>query len=188
MPPFATGILPCMPMEEQLVIGLIGMGEMGTIYVRWLVEAGWKRCACQAGHVQVLSRAVLILGSTCVICRRTVWHCTCRCKVTPCTTSCVHAEQSRGCAGMVGMTVLWDSHLVTHKSDFTVRKCLVDIAYSLFPKIVGLWNANGINPVRIAALSFSDSTITVVEASIDPSTWSAALTMAPDVGHRHSVL
>ena len=120
MPPFVTGILPCMPVEEQLVIGLIGMEEMGTIYVRRLVEAGWKRCACQAGHAQVLSGAVLILGSTCVICRRTVWHCTCRCKVTPCATSCVHAEQSRGCAGMVSMTVLWDSHLVTHKSDFII--------------------------------------------------------------------
>ena len=47
MPPFARDISPCMPVEEQPVIGLIGMGEMGTMYARRLAEAGWKRCAAR---------------------------------------------------------------------------------------------------------------------------------------------
>lgn len=34
---------PESPPEEQPVIGLIGMGEMGRMYARHLSHAGWKR-------------------------------------------------------------------------------------------------------------------------------------------------
>jgi prephenate dehydrogenase (NADP+) len=38
-------ITPQSPVEEQPVIGLIGMGAMGTMYAKQLVDAGWKKCA-----------------------------------------------------------------------------------------------------------------------------------------------
>jgi prephenate dehydrogenase (NADP+) len=40
MNPHAT---PESSFEEQPVIGLIGMGEMGRMYAKYLSAAGWKR-------------------------------------------------------------------------------------------------------------------------------------------------
>ena len=38
-------VTPQSPIEEQPVIGLIGMGAMGTLYADQLADAGWKKCA-----------------------------------------------------------------------------------------------------------------------------------------------
>jgi len=38
-------VTPQSPIEEQPVIGLIGMGAMGTMYAKQLADAGWKKCA-----------------------------------------------------------------------------------------------------------------------------------------------
>lgn len=38
-------VTPQSPIDEQPVIGLIGMGAMGTMYAEHLVNAGWKKCA-----------------------------------------------------------------------------------------------------------------------------------------------
>lgn len=38
-------VSPESPFEEQPVIGLIGMGEMGRMYAKHLSNAGWKRYA-----------------------------------------------------------------------------------------------------------------------------------------------
>ena len=38
-------VTPQSPIEEQPIIGLIGMGAMGTLYAKHLVDAGWKRYA-----------------------------------------------------------------------------------------------------------------------------------------------
>ena len=38
-------VTPQSPIQEQPVIGLIGMGAMGTMYAKHLVNAGWKKCA-----------------------------------------------------------------------------------------------------------------------------------------------
>ena len=38
-------VTPRSPIEEQPIIGLIGMGAMGTMYAEQLVDAGWKKCA-----------------------------------------------------------------------------------------------------------------------------------------------
>lgn len=38
-------VTPQSPVEEQPVIGLIGMGAMGTLYANQLADAGWKKCA-----------------------------------------------------------------------------------------------------------------------------------------------
>lgn len=37
------GITPDSPEDEQPVIGIIGMGEMGTMYAQRLSSAGWKK-------------------------------------------------------------------------------------------------------------------------------------------------
>lgn len=34
---------PDAPQHEQPTIGIIGMGEMGQMYVKYLVQAGWKK-------------------------------------------------------------------------------------------------------------------------------------------------
>lgn len=36
-------ITPQSPVEEQPVIGLIGMGAMGTMYAQQLADAGWEK-------------------------------------------------------------------------------------------------------------------------------------------------
>jgi prephenate dehydrogenase (NADP+) len=36
-------ITPDAPYDEQPVIGLIGMGEMGKMYAKHLSKAGWMR-------------------------------------------------------------------------------------------------------------------------------------------------
>lgn len=36
-------VTPQSPAEEQPVIGLIGMGAMGTMYADQLADAGWKK-------------------------------------------------------------------------------------------------------------------------------------------------
>lgn len=38
-------VTPQSPVEEQPVIGLIGMGAMGAMYAKQLANAGWKKCA-----------------------------------------------------------------------------------------------------------------------------------------------
>ena len=38
-------VTPQSPVEEQPVIGLIGMGAMGTMYAEQLADAGWKKYA-----------------------------------------------------------------------------------------------------------------------------------------------
>lgn len=38
-------VTPQSPVEEQPIIGLIGMGAMGTMYAKHLADAGWKKCA-----------------------------------------------------------------------------------------------------------------------------------------------
>lgn len=50
------GVTPQSPVEEQPIIGLIGMGAMGTMYAEQLADAGWQKCAllrpnstCSAG-------------------------------------------------------------------------------------------------------------------------------------------
>lgn len=37
-------VTPQSPIKEQPVIGLIGMGAMGTMYATHFVNAGWKKC------------------------------------------------------------------------------------------------------------------------------------------------
>lgn len=48
-------VSPESPIEEQPVIGLIGMGAMGTMYAKYLSEAGWKK--------QVLSSSITLMRS-----------------------------------------------------------------------------------------------------------------------------
>ena len=36
-------VTPQDPIDEQPTIGLIGMGGMGTMYAKYLSEAGWKK-------------------------------------------------------------------------------------------------------------------------------------------------
>ena len=36
-------VTPNAPVEEQPVIGLIGMGAMGNMYAKYLSEAGWQK-------------------------------------------------------------------------------------------------------------------------------------------------
>ena len=36
---------PSAPLEQQPCIGLIGMGDMGSMYAHHLSNAGWKKCA-----------------------------------------------------------------------------------------------------------------------------------------------
>lgn len=40
---FKPDVSPTSPIEEQPVIGLIGMGEMGQMYAKRLASAGWKK-------------------------------------------------------------------------------------------------------------------------------------------------
>lgn len=42
--PIPDDITPRSPVERQPVIGLIGMGAMGTMYAKYLARAGWKKC------------------------------------------------------------------------------------------------------------------------------------------------
>lgn len=37
-------VTPQSPVEKQPIIGLIGMGAMGTMYAQQFVDAGWKKC------------------------------------------------------------------------------------------------------------------------------------------------
>ena len=39
----ADDVTPQSPVEKQPVIGLIGMGAMGTMYAQQLADAGWKK-------------------------------------------------------------------------------------------------------------------------------------------------
>jgi prephenate dehydrogenase (NADP+) len=36
-------VTPDHPVDEQPIIGLIGMGAMGAMYARYLSNAGWKK-------------------------------------------------------------------------------------------------------------------------------------------------
>lgn len=40
----ADDVTPQSPVEKQPIIGLIGMGAMGTMYAQQFVDAGWKKC------------------------------------------------------------------------------------------------------------------------------------------------
>jgi prephenate dehydrogenase (NADP+) len=42
--PVPQDVTPQSLIEKQPVIGLIGMGAMGTMYAKHLVHAGWKKC------------------------------------------------------------------------------------------------------------------------------------------------
>lgn len=44
-------VSPSDPLEQQPCIGLIGMGDMGSMYVRHLSNAGWKKCVSSAFSV-----------------------------------------------------------------------------------------------------------------------------------------
>lgn len=50
-------VTPDAPVDEQPVIGLIGMGEMGRMYAQHLSQAGWKKYAhCVSISLEFSSR------------------------------------------------------------------------------------------------------------------------------------
>ena len=111
-------VTPQSPIDEQPIIGLIGMGAMGTMYAKHLVNAGWKKCApsCpdfaraadddQTGFTSVISRASMMIS------RKHI-------KVSPCDTPPIWPLLLTFLLSDVpAITVLRDGHLVSRASDF----------------------------------------------------------------------